>query len=158
MAHALRKTVRKKHSRRSHFFGFLLMAVLLCLIIAPGETGWTLTSKKVLDFVLLVLMVLVHLFEDRLNGYIARKRMIAGANRSKTVFSEDCYRSETDIGKTEWSYKTTRMIAEDNRYFVFLFDYNHAQVYDKQHLSGGTEAEFRAFLTEKTGKEIIKIA
>ena len=49
-------------------------------------------------------------------------------------------------------------MAETKDYFVFLFSKNHAQVYDKRTLTGGTAEEFRAFMQEKTGKaiEIVK--
>lgn len=41
---------------------------------------------------------------------------------------------------------------------MFLFSKNHAQVYDKRTLTGGTAEEFRAFMREKTEKaiEIVK--
>ena len=37
---------------------------------------------------------------------------------------------------------------------MFLFSKNHAQVYDKRKLTGGTPEEFRSFLQEKTRKTI----
>ena len=37
---------------------------------------------------------------------------------------------------------------------MFLFSKNHAQVYDKRTLTGGTAEEFRAFMQEQTGKTV----
>ena len=36
MARALRKTVRKKHSRRSHVFGWIVVAFSLLLLLSEG--------------------------------------------------------------------------------------------------------------------------
>ena len=46
-------------------------------------------------------------------------------------------------------------MVELPEYFVFLFDKNHAQIYTKAGMTGGSPEEFRAFLAEKTGKEIL---
>ena len=42
------------------------------------------------------------------------------------------------------------------KYFVFIYSANHAQVYDKSNISGGTAEEFCTFIEEKTGKNVIK--
>ena len=42
-------------------------------------------------------------------------------------------------------------------HFVFVFDMNHAQVYDKKCLSEEKTNEFREFISEKTGLKILEI-
>ena len=37
MAHTLRLTLRKKRSRRSHLFGFILVVICLIIVISGGE-------------------------------------------------------------------------------------------------------------------------
>ena len=37
MAKALRKTIRKKHSRRSHIFGWMVTALAVLLLLSKGE-------------------------------------------------------------------------------------------------------------------------
>ena len=49
------------------------------------------------------------------------------------------------------------MIAETDRYFVFVFSESHAQIYDKNNLSGGYVSAFREFITEKMGKPILSV-
>jgi len=154
MAKALRKTLRKKHSRRSHVFGWLLtaLAIVLALHALPAfsfRNGVTL-------FVALVLM-LVLLFEDTLNGLIAKKRMLAGTERAKSVFSEESYTSATAIGETVFYYENIAALAESRDYFVFLFSFSHAQIYDKRTLAGGSAEEFRAFLERRCGKSFTRI-
>ena len=47
-----------------------------------------------------------------------------------------------------------KIVAETGDYLVFVLNKNHAQVYDKRTISGGTEAEFREFLMEVIGKPV----
>lgn len=85
--------------------------------------------------------------------------MLAGMDKATTVFCDESYTTSTSIGKTEFPYdRNIDLLAETKDYFVFVFDKNHAQVYDKRGLSGGTIEEFRGFITEKTGKAITSVA
>jgi len=49
------------------------------------------------------------------------------------------------------------LLVEIADYFVFVFSQSHAQIYDKNNLSGGTADEFRKFISEVTNKEIITV-
>ena len=151
MAKGLRKTVRKKHSRRSHFFGWIVI-ILGLLLSWPSDAG--IEKKNVVTWIVIAILLLVTVFEDQLNGWLARKRMLPGSAHAKATFTEEGYRSETGAGNTNWNYETISALAETNDYFIFLFGQNHAQVYDKRTMTGGTPEEFRAFLQEKTGKEL----
>jgi hypothetical protein len=95
--------------------------------------------------------------EDRLNAYFAQNRMMPGTEYAESIFTEDGYTTYTSIGNTDWEYENIRMLAESKRYFVIIFSKNHAQIYDKSNLSGGTAVEFRQFITEITEKEILCI-
>ena len=92
-----------------------------------------------------------------MNGYFARKRMLPGTVFAATAFEEDGYVSEVEAGKTEWKYENIEVIAETKDYFAFVFGKNHAQLYDKNSLKDGSVEEFRAFIKEKTGKEIWQV-
>ena len=148
MAKGLRKTVRKKHSRRSHIFGWIVI-VLALLLSWPSDP---VMGKNVLTWIAAGVLLLALIFEDQLNGYFARKRMLPGAAHAKAIFSEEGYRSETKAGCTDWTYENISAMAEDANYFIFLFGKNHAQVYDKHSLTGGTVEEFRAFIQKQTEK------
>lgn len=151
MSRVLRKTIRKKHSRRTHIFGAAVILLAMFLAIFGNGKGAAVTWAAA------VLILLVLLFEDRLNGYVARKRILKGTERSDTTFFPENYVSRTAIGVTEFSYAAIAILAETERYFVFVFDNSHGQAYDKKTLSGGSPEEFRAFLMEKTGKEIQRV-
>ena len=70
------------------------------------------------------------------------------------VFSENGFTSTTDVGKSEWNYDKIILIAETADFFVFVFSASHAQLYDKQHLQGGTVDDFRYFIEQATGKQV----
>ena len=49
------------------------------------------------------------------------------------------------------------MVAETEAYFIFILNVNHAQVYQKENMTGGTADEFRAFMEEKLGKPVEQV-
>ena len=157
MAKALRKTLRRKHSIRSHIFGVIVILLAVFLTLPRNGEPFVLTGRTVITWFLAFVMAFAMIFEDRLNGASAGKRMMDGMNNTISRFTDSGYRTETSLGTTEWQYGTIRAIGETERYFVFLFDQNHAQVYDKAALSGGTAEDFSAFLTEKTGLSVQKL-
>lgn len=151
MAKALRKTVQKKHSRRLRVFGWSTILLALLLLAAKGfalDFGTIVTSAAALA----VLTAL--LFEDRINGYAAKKRLLPGTEKAVTVFSENGFCSTTDMGKSEWSYDKIQIVAETADFFVFIFSQSHAQLYDKRKLQGGTTDDFRRFIEASTGKQV----
>ena len=154
MARALRKTVRRKHSRRSHIFGWLV--ILLALLLLVKNFAFDVRTAVTVIAVLAILIALV--FEDRINGAAAKKRLLPGTEQAVTVFTEEGFVSETGIGKTEWNYDKILMIAETKDFFVFIFSANHAQLYDKRSLQGGTAEEFRQFMEAASGKPVQPIA
>lgn len=157
MARALRKTVRRKKNKRSRVFGWLVVLLALLLLFTSGKEGFVLDLRAAVTILAVVVMVLALLFEDPMNGYFARKRMLPGTDLAEVVFGEESYFSVTDAGKTEWKYEKISALAESAGYFAFVFGTNHAQVYDKRSLGGGTEAEFRSFIEARTGKLFVKM-
>jgi len=160
MAKCIRKTVRKARSKRSHLFGWLVVALALLLSLSSGEEAFAITAKTVTTWIVAAVIVLALLFEDQINGYFAKKRMLKGTEKALAVFDTDRadrFHSETEVGSSEFSYEKILLVAETERYFVFLFSSSHAQIYDKHSLTGGTVEEFRVFLSERTQKPIIPV-
>ncbi len=154
MARGLRKTVRKKSSKRSHIFGWICIVLAILFIIPMGSETFVLDGKMMVTILATAAILLVFCFEDKLNGYIAKKRMIKDLDKAVCTFGEESYISETNVGKSEFKYDRVQALAETADYFVFVFDFSHAQIYDKKQLKGGTLEEFRKFIEAKTGKEI----
>ena len=154
MAKALRKTIRKQHSRRSHVVGWIVTVLAVLLLAA---SGFTLDLRTVITAMAVLAIFFTLLFEDRINGYVAKKRLLAGTERAVTVFRENGFLSTTEVGKTEWNYDKILTIAETGDFFVFIFSASHAQLYDKQSLQGGTADDFRRFIEAATGKQVQRI-
>ena len=157
MARALRKTVRKKHSRRSHVFGWIVAALGLLLSFLSGEDGFTVTGKTVLTWLVVAVIVVTLIWEDHLNGYFAGKRALPGTKHTTATFDEEGYTSFNTAGETRWKYENIQRVAETKEYFVFVLNVDHAQVYQKENMSGGTAEEFRSFLEEKLGKSVEQV-
>lgn len=154
MAKALRKTIRKKHSRRSHVLGWIVTVLALLFLAA---NGFTFDLRTVVTVTAVLVIFITLLFEDRINGCTAKKRLLAGTERAVTVFRENGFISTTEVGKTEWNYDKILTIAETGDFFVFIFSVSHAQLYDKRSLQGGTADDFRRFIEAATGKQIQSI-
>ena len=122
-----------------------------------GVASIILWGPKVLTITAIVVIILVLLFEDRLNAWVAMKRMLKGMEKARSDFYEDRYVSVTDIGTTEWNYDRIKAIAEDKDYFIFIFSESHTQAYDKRKMSGGTDLDFREFLMQKIGLNVLRI-
>ena len=146
MARALRMTIRKKHSKRSHIFGWGVVVLGIAFIF--------LGDVRVLHITAIAAIALALIFEDRLNAWVAMKRMLKGMEKARSDFYEDRYVSATDIGTTEWHYDKIKALAEDKDYFIFIFSESHTQAYDKRKMSGGTVADFRDFIMQKTGLNV----
>ena len=151
IARALRRTIRKKHSRRMHIFGWIVIALVLVLSLPSGGEAWAFSPRMLVSWLAALAILIVLLFEDNINGAAARRRILAGSGRAFSTFREDGFCSKTQVGTTEWQYKSIRQLAETPDYFIFIFDQSHGQAYDKHTLSGGTADEFRRFIEEKTG-------
>ena len=146
MSRALRMTIRKKHSKRSHIFGWGVVVLGIAFVF--------LGDVRVLHITAIAAIALALLFEDRLNAWVAMKRMLKGMEKAKSDFYEDRYVSATDIGTTEWHYDKIKAIAEDKDYFIFIFSKSHTQAYDKRKMTGGSGADFRDFIMQKTGLNV----
>ena len=154
MAKGLRKTVRKKRSRRVHIFAAVVLVLGILTILATVAGGEPLGASGV---VTLLVVILVSLFEDRLNAWFAKKRLLPGTEHAAATFEEDGYVSATGVTESRFSYAQIVAVAETARYFVFALSSHHTQAYDKRTIRGGSVEDFRAFIAEKTGKPVEEI-
>ena len=154
MAKGLRKTVRRKRSRRVHIFAAVVLVLGILTILATVAGGEPLGVRVV---VTLLVVILLRLSEDRLNAWFARKRLLPGTEHAAATFEEDGYVSATGVTESRFSYAQIVAVAETARYFVFALSSHHTQAYDKRTIRGGSVEDFRAFIAEKTGKLVENI-
>ena len=154
MAKGLRKTVRRKRSRRVHIFAAVVLVLGILTILATVAGGEPLGASGV---VTLLVVILVSLFEDKLNAWFARKRLLPGTEHAVATFEEDGYVSATGVTESRFSYAQIVAVAETARYLVFALSSHHTQAYDKRTIRGGSVEDFRAFIAEKTGKLVENI-
>ena len=156
MAKAVRKTTRKKHSKRSHTIGWVL--VLLALVIILFAIVLKQFSFNTFITALAGIVVMsVLIFEDRLNAFFAAKRMLKGLETAKVEFHNESFISRTEVGTTEFKYSVIKAIAKTGDYIIFMLDKNHAQAYDLTSVINGTPKEFCKFIENKTNLKIHKI-
>ena len=111
----------------------------------------------VVTLLALLVVILASLFEDRLNAWFAKKRLLPGTEHAAATFEEDGYVSATGVTESRFSYAQIVAVAETARYFVFALSSHHTQAYDKRTIRGGSVEDFRAFIAEKTGKLVENI-
>ena len=157
MAKGIRRTVRKKRSRRVHAFAAIvvLLGILMLLVGLLSKEPFDVRDAVTLLAVLAVLVT--GLSEDRLNARAAKARLLPGTEHTSTVFDEDGYTMTTSVTETRWQYAQILAIAETKSYFIFVLSKNHAQAVDKEGMQGGSAEAFRTFITEKTGKPVAYI-
>ena len=158
MAKALRRTVRRKRSRRTHFLGHLLILIVLLLWLPIFAGRRSADFGDIVSLIVIMVMAVVLWKEDSLNAWIAEKRMLPSSQRAEATFTDSGYRNVTEAAVTEWKYENIPLasICDVGDYVVFALNKTFAQAYDKRSLSGGSIEEFYAFIEEKTGKTIEK--
>lgn len=156
MAKAVRKTMRAKHSRRSHIFGSII-AVVGAAFVAKDIVNSAFEMSSFATLVAVIILVAALIFEDKMNAYFAGKRAMQGTQNVKITFNEEGYISETQAGTTHWKYDNIAQLARTGDYIAFVFSANHAQVYDTKCLTGGTVQQFLEFIEQKTGKKMQSI-
>jgi len=151
MARALRKTIGRKRSRYVYIFGWAVV------ILVPLLSYWFAIKWEFKTFILIAIMIALLIWEDTIEGYLALKRLIPGTEKAHAVFGDSEFISSTDIGTSTFYYDKIKFLAENEDYFVFIYSISHAQVYDKNKISGGTLEEFRDFIERATGKQLLKV-
>lgn len=156
MAKGIRRTVRKKRSCLVHIFAALVVLMEAFFLLMDLRKN-ALDVGDVLALIAVLAIIIVVRTEDRLNARTARARLLPGTEHASTVFDEDGYTVKTSVNEGRWQYKQIFAVAETERYFILTPSKDYAQAVDKEGMQGGSTAEFRAFIKEKTGKPVVYI-
>lgn len=154
MVRGIRKTLRKKQSKRTRNFGMLSITLGIILLISVEKIT---AARFVVTLAAIIVILLALIFQDPLNAYFTRRRGLPGLDKAVVTFHEEGYHSATAIGESDFYYDTIACVIDSGDYFVFAFSPTHGQVYDKGKLIGGTAHEFAEFIEKKTGKQLIVV-
>lgn len=157
MARALRKTVRKKKSLITHIFGAIIILLGIVFLLPEKGTIYSLSAPDIVTIVAIVFLLVVLIFEDRINGFLAFKRLLPGLKSSETQFNEQGYHMVTELGESFFNYDKISSLAETKDFYVFIFGKSHAQSYAKVGLTGGSAEEFKAFIEERCNMKMKSI-
>ena len=156
MARTLRKTLRKRHSILTRIFISVLIAIFLFVVVnyfLIGEAGENIFTLVCYIGTIIILFLII-LMEDNLNGWIAGKQMPPNTKEALTFFEEDTYTNATAAVKSMFTYEQIKVICETKEYIVFFLSKKHGQIFDKKGFQNGDLQNFRIFIREKTGKAI----
>lgn len=158
---AIAKTVRKLYHRKSslvmRLFG--LCVVVLGVYSSSPLSGneFSFTARGVISYAALLMILISVIFEDSVNGLIARRKLPDGDCIVDSRFEDDIFSVQSDSGINTWQYQRINRLAETKYYFVLVFSEHHAEVFEKDTLAGISEEEFRIFIRNKTGKDFLRI-
>ena len=153
MGKALRKTTRKKSSRRSRVLGWILIVICLLAVLDPQKATWI----RVADGVALALLLAGQLGEDVIGAFFTKRHAMPGMEEGHFTFLPDCYESRITGAVTRWQYDTIQDLVEIGDYIVLVLGKNHAQACEKSGIQGGSPEELETFLENKTGRKVLQI-
>ena len=155
MSRVLRKTVRRKRNIAFRIFGWAVVALeVLTEAALVMIDAFSLDFGNVLTILAGVFMLVVLLFEDDLNGWIAKLSLMPGTREADTHFGPEEYVVTTQAAETRMHYENISVLGETKDSFVFIIGKRHAQQFPKDGLSEGTPEQFRDFIAEKTGLSV----
>ena len=153
LCRAARKTVRRgwKIMRIAMWVLLAVECLLTAVLLAIGSTvePWMIAVT--------VMLLLLLVFDDKINAWAAKRQMIPGTAHSVTVFEDAAYTVKTDSTETCWQYENITGLCETERYFLFFIGRRHGQCFDKQGFQVGDPEEFRGFIEGKTGLTFTKM-
>ena len=156
-ARAMRKVLRRKRNIIWAIFGWSVFLFNALLLIPFDGEPFSLDVRTVISLLVEVMLLSVLLFQDRFNGMIARKNVLAGTKEYHVAFGEDSYTVVTAATTSTFRYELIDALAESQDYIILLMKKRYAQPLDKRTLTGGTVEEFKRFLEEKTGKTFRRV-
>lgn len=152
LSRALRKTVREKLHRSFQIYGWLSIVLGISVVLSTRH-AWV----RWLDGAVIIMMLVVFIWGDAINGFFARKMVPKGTEAVTLSFSPEGYTVDNGSSVTQWNYEQVLALAETQEYIILIQENKEGEICEKAGLKGGTPEEFRRFLAERTQKEILYI-
>ena len=152
LSRAMRKTVRRKSDRNIQVLEWGSIALGIAVVLTTKQT-WV----RWLDSAAILLLLVVLVWGDAINGFAARMMVPKGEETVTISFSPEGYTVESGASVTQWSYEQVLALAETQDYILLVQGPKEGEICKKAALQGGTLEEFRNFLQEKTHKNILNV-
>jgi hypothetical protein len=149
-----RKTMRRNRNRMVRTMAALVIALnvfFAWVSLRAGDSRWWLNGA--LALFLLVIVV----WEDRLNGKFRAKHVLPDAREVTASFGPEGYTHVSKASNSRFTYDQIRMICETPEHFLFYLDRSLGQIYRKDGFTKGTAMAFREFIAQKTGLTVRNI-
>lgn len=149
-----RKTMRRNRNRMVRTMAALVIALnvfFAWVSLRAGDSRWWLNGA--LALFLLVIVV----WEDRLNGRFRAKHVLPDTREVTASFGPDGYTHVSKASDSRFTYDQIRMICETPEHFLFYLDRSLGQIYRKDGFTKGTAMAFREFIAQKTGLTVRNI-
>ncbi len=149
-----RKTMRRNRNRMVRTMAALVIALnvfFAWVSLRAGDSRWWLNGA--LALFLLVIVV----WEDRLNGRFRAKHGLPDAREVTASFGPEGYTHVSKASDSRFTYDQIRMICETPEHFLFYLDRSLGQIYRKDGFTKGTAMAFREFIVQKTGLTVRNI-
>lgn len=150
MAKAIRVGLQEEQAKKSNLIGWIFVALTLLILLFSEKFGWV----QILACVLVACFAAYLIWQDKVNGYLAMKKLPAKMRTGKWLFREDGYFSDTEAGESDYSYKNIFMMVESQGYMILVFHEGRAHIIDLATIQGGTAADFRKLLRRQTSLTI----
>ena len=153
MARALRAGLQEEQDKKSRFVGWAFVVLVPVIILFSGKLGWAQIAGLILAAVFAAYLI----WQDKVNGYLALKKLPEKMRKGTWLFREDGYFSNTEAGESDYSYDKIFLMAESGNYLFLVFHEGTAHIIDMSTVKGGTADDFRRLLRKKTSLTIQKV-
>ena len=150
MAKAMRTGLQEAQDKRSKIIGWSLVALTVLILLFSATFGWI----QIAATVFIAAFACYLIWQDKVNGYVALRKLPANMRSGKWLFREDGYFSDTEAGESDYSYENIFMMVESQGYMILVFHEGNAHIIDCSTIQGGTVQDFRRLLRKKTSLTI----
>lgn len=154
LSRGTRKAMHKRRSIIVQILAVMIMALNLLFAWASWRVG---DSRWWLNGVLALFLLVIIVWEDRLNGRFRARHVLQDAREVTASFGPDGYTSTSRATDSSFTYDQIRTVCETSEYFLFYLDRNLGQIYRKDGFTKGTAMAFRDFISRKTGLTVRNI-
>ena len=154
LSRGARKTMRRNRNRMVRTLGLLIIALNIFFAWVSFRVG---DSRWWLNGVLALFLLVIIVWEDRLNGRFRARHVLQDAREVTASFGPDGYTSTSRATDSSFTYDQIRTVCETSEYFLFYLDRNLGQIYRKDGFTKGTAMACREFISRKTGLTVRNI-